>query len=817
MGKLRAIEKAGMMDNHEEKMEHKTENKARKGELLALAAIILIGLFLRGSYLSEIVESPDFTAPTIDAAYHDYWASGLVSGDWFRPEGINDPEIKSTPYFRPPGYPYFLALVYMLSGSSFLTARIFQMALGLVNCVLAYILGRRLFGWVVGLLFAGFMATYWVFIFFEGEFLAPVLIVFLGLCLMLVLSTWTEKFTFARCLGGGALLGLFAVTRPNILLFVPIVLGWGWWLKRRRNDGRPLWIMTAGLITGTAVVLLPVTIRNYIVANDFVPISSNFGINLYIGNNERTDCITPVISDLPQLAGLDNWISFDYPQIVRGVELRLGRKVKYSEASSYFTGEAIRYIRNNRERTFKRLLKKAFFFWGPAEISNNKEISCAKQLSPTLRYLPGFALPVSGAAVGLLLLVFDLRKRRKEKAVGNTKARKQMEMSVLIVLLIGIYFVSFLPFFITARFRVPIIPFLFLFAAYGLYRIGWFFTQKDFRSGLCWSIIWVGLYLHAAKRGMPYEPSWARWHTNRGDTYQYKGQTDLAIAEYYKAIQANGDGEKARAHTCLGDIFTQQNKFTDAAKHYRQALETNPELLKPRLKLGNMLYKQKKYDEAAALWTELLQTRPDWPEVLGELGKAYYQQEKIEEAVQCWGRALQLRPDLDTIRNNLRNALALRNQQDSITRHTEALREKPNDPNIHNKIAGILYAQGKIAQAISHWKQAVKFNPDSVDVNNNLALILATVEDKEFRNPKEAVRLARHACELTDYKQPVTMTTLAIAYAAADRFTEAVETAERALDQARQNGNNNLAKQIQGHLILFRAGRPLIEVRESAQ
>ncbi len=803
------------MDNHKEESEHKIENKMRTGELLALAAIILIGLFLRGSYLSEIVKSPDFTAPLVDAGYHNYWARGLASGDWPQQEGMSAPEIRSTPYFRPPGYPYFLAFMYLLSGSSFLAARIFQMGLGLANCVLAYILGRKLFGRVVGLLFAAFMSAYWVFIFFEGELLAPVLLVFLGLCLILVLETWMEKFTLARCLCGGVLLGLFAVIRPNILLFVPFVLGWGWWLKRRRNDGRSLGIMTAGFLMGTAVVIAPVTIRNYIVANDFVPISSNTGINLYIGNNEQTDCITPTIPNLPALTGLDNWNCFDYMQIVHGVERRLGRKLKHSEVSSYFIGEANRYIRNNRGRSFKLLLKKALLFWGPAEVSNNKEIFCAKELSATLRYNPGFALPVSGAVVGLLLLAFDLKKQRNEKEVGDTKVCKPLEISLLIVLFIGTYFVSFLPFFITARFRVPIIPFLFLFGAYGLYRIGWFFTKRDFRRGLCWSAIWVALYIHAAKHGIPYNPSWARWHTTHGDAYQYKGQTDPAVTEYYKAIEA--DPKKTRAHICLGDIFAQQNKFSDAAKHYHLALEIKPDLLEPRLGLGNMLYKQKKFDEAVALWTELLQIRPDWPEVLGNLGKAYYQQGKTEEAIQCWEQALWLRPDMNKIHSNLRNALQQKKQQETIAHYTEVLRENSNDPNAHNKLAGILYTQGKIAQAISHWSQAVRLNPDSVDVHNNLALVLATVEDKEFRDPTEAVRLARHACELADYKQPVTLTTLAIAYAAADRFAEAVKTAEQALNLAQETGNDSLAKQIQHHLELFKDGLPLIKVREPVQ
>jgi hypothetical protein len=81
--------------------QQKQEKTERNMEFFILAAILFIGLFLRVSYLSEIIKSPDFTAPMVDAAYNDYWARGLVSGDWPRLESMSAPEIRSTPAFWP--------------------------------------------------------------------------------------------------------------------------------------------------------------------------------------------------------------------------------------------------------------------------------------------------------------------------------------------------------------------------------------------------------------------------------------------------------------------------------------------------------------------------------------------------------------------------------------------------------------------------------------------------------------------------------------------------------------------------------------------
>ena len=74
-------------------------------QLAILGLILAVGLALRLAYLSERREAPDFDQPTADAAFHDYWARGLATGDWTPPAGENDPEISRVPFLRPPGYP----------------------------------------------------------------------------------------------------------------------------------------------------------------------------------------------------------------------------------------------------------------------------------------------------------------------------------------------------------------------------------------------------------------------------------------------------------------------------------------------------------------------------------------------------------------------------------------------------------------------------------------------------------------------------------------------------------------------------------------
>jgi spermidine synthase len=102
----------------------------------------------------------------------------------------------------------------------------------------------------------------------------------------------------------------------------------------------------------------------------------------------------------------------------------------------------------------------------------------------------------------------------------------------------------------------------------------------------------------------------------------------------------------------------------------------------------------------------------------------------------------------------------------------------------------------------------LQLKPDWPEVLNNLAWSKAAYENESFHNPDEAVRLAQRACELTDYKSPPILDTLATAYAAAGNFSEAVKTAEKALKLAQSTKQPQFADEIKKHLELYKRGQP---------
>ena len=211
-----------------------------------LAAILGVGFLLRLTYLLEVARAPDFDAPQFEAQYHDYWARALVTGDWTAPAGVTDPEIPRRPYFRPPGYPFFLALIYRFTGAGYFWPRVLQMTMGLLSCLLLYRFARYGFGRAAALFSAALASVYWIFIFFEAEFMAVSLLVFLLLASLTLVARWRKGFTVARALGAGLLIGLATLVRPNAVVLLPALVLWIGFVTWRRDGGRSASATIAG-------------------------------------------------------------------------------------------------------------------------------------------------------------------------------------------------------------------------------------------------------------------------------------------------------------------------------------------------------------------------------------------------------------------------------------------------------------------------------------------------------------------------------------------------------------------------------------------
>jgi tetratricopeptide (TPR) repeat protein len=224
------------------------------------------------------------------------------------------------------------------------------------------------------------------------------------------------------------------------------------------------------------------------------------------------------------------------------------------------------------------------------------------------------------------------------------------------------------------------------------------------------------------------------------------------------------------------------------------------------------LYEAGRIDEVIEQSGKLLKYTPNSAETHNNLGVALLRTGRIQEAVEHFRLAIKYKSDFSTAHLNLACALQNQGNLDEAAAHlAETLRLDPNSALAHYYFGKALERKGKISEAVTHFEEALRLKPDWVEPMNDLAWFLAASKETSIHNPDKAVRLALRACELTDYKKPDLLDTLAVSYAATGAFDKAVETAEKALELCQSSQQETLKEKIKNRLVLFKAGKPYIE------
>ena len=384
-------------------------------------------------YVFALREHPRFDAPSMDAAYHLALAEAFARGE----------ELQDGAFFRAPLYPLLLGALVRLFGGDLIAIRLVQCALGAVAAALTVRIAQRVTGSpLAGALAGVLVAVSWILVAFDGELLIPTLLVPLLLFALDRLTLLGERPTAIRVLVVGAAFGLTAIARPNVLLFMPPLFVWMVWRTRAL-------IPPLALTVGTLLPILPVTVHNAL-AGDTTLIATQGGVNLWIGNNPASDGSAAIVPGTR-----DGWWEGYYDSIaLAGAEE--GRPLKGSEVSAHYLRRTFSWWRAEPLKAARLMARKARLFFGARELSNNQDVTfTASRTLPILAFSPARWPALLG--LGVVGAVLAIRTRRRGAA--------------LLVLFFAAYAASIVLFFVTARFRAPLIPVLAVFSGLTLERI----------------------------------------------------------------------------------------------------------------------------------------------------------------------------------------------------------------------------------------------------------------------------------------------------------------------------------------------------------
>lgn len=248
---------------------------------VALWWLFALALCVRLAVIAGTIglDTPAALEPAADSRIHIALVHSLLGGHGFSLAGVPTA-------ITPPLYISVLAGVYRLTGDP-AAVRILQAILGALGCIVIYDIGRRMFDACTGLAAGVLLALSPLPAYLAGLHLTETLF----LCLLL-LVLWqalrvTERPTVANAAALGGLVGLAALTRAVFLAFPPFLLPWAVavWGGRQPASYR----VAAVAAAGAALVILPWTIRNYVVLRAVVPVQSNGGLVFWAGNNPSAD------------------------------------------------------------------------------------------------------------------------------------------------------------------------------------------------------------------------------------------------------------------------------------------------------------------------------------------------------------------------------------------------------------------------------------------------------------------------------------------------------------------------------------------------
>jgi serine/threonine-protein kinase len=148
---------------------------------------------------------------------------------------------------------------------------------------------------------------------------------------------------------------------------------------------------------------------------------------------------------------------------------------------------------------------------------------------------------------------------------------------------------------------------------------------------------------------------------------------------------------------------------------------------------------------------------------------------------------------------------------EAISSFEKALEADPTYGPAHTALGSAYHRKGFLKESIEHFEKSLALQPRVPTICNNLAWMLATCSDPSLRNGPRALALAQKANRLSTGSNPVFLRALAAAYAENGRFSEAAETAERALQVSNKAARREITQALQNERDLYRAGLPYHE------
>jgi len=571
--------------------------------------MLFLGVIFKGIYLySYALNNPYYSIASMDSAVYVNWAQLINQEGWLGTEI----------FYRAPFYPYLLSIIFWFAPNNLLAVYIMQLVMSICSVVLIYSIGKRIYCERAGLIAAGFSLVYSPLTFFETKILPTITGIFLGLLSIYLLTRAEQEKKWYYWMAGAATLGVAAICRPNYLLMIPLLIFGILVVHRRRLRETPIPIVI--LILVPSVTIGTVSLRNYVVGKDFVPISANAGITFAQGNNPWSRGSIAVI---PGFSGEVTNQRHEETQIAESVT---GRKLKPSEVNTFWFKWGLTFIQKKPLEYLRLLLYKAAILFNNHELGSNYLLDVDKKVTPWLRlaFLP-FGFIMAWAVIGFARIFLE-----RPAALA------------LIAAFIGSFLTAMI-FYANSRYRMTLLPPAIIMAGGGLDYL----VRNPRRFGVV--LLTVGLtFLISLPPFLPLNNthlsrSNSRAWAHLGGAYKNNNQLEKALWAYEKAIGMEPNNYRYYFETL--NLFGALEKSNDDIIQWAQQVSDKISQEQYRyLIIAEAYYSANDYDKALEYIQKVLSSFPRDPRLYLYSGILFGRMGKHHQAREVFSQGLKINP-----------------------------------------------------------------------------------------------------------------------------------------------------------------------------
>lgn len=667
----------------------------------ALPVLFTAALFLRLVHIWQIRDLGFFDTPLSDAAVFVNRAHEIAAGQWLGPPD----------FVHAPLYAYLLGLGELILGWGWWWPRVAQAIGGATACVLLALLGTRLFNRRTGLLAGAMLALFPPAIFFDALIQKTSLALLLSVLLLWSLVEADTRRSLLRWALAGALLGLLILTRQNALLLLPLLPAWIWWAP---NPGNRRQCATATLVSlaACALILTPWALRNRAVTGEWVLTTPNLGQNFAMGNHPQATG-----TYLPHKRGRSN-AQEEQAAWVREAQHATGRNLSPREVSNYYLKASLRWLAENPAAGLALLAKKIVMTWGAYEAPDTEDYYLYRERAPLLNALDKpwhFGVLAPLAAIGLLA------------------SRNQRRKLWLLYAWVAVITIAVAAFVVFARYRIPLVPVLALFAAAGGLSTANALRSRRWRRLAGFTLLGALVALtanwpiHRDRRPYPMA------YINHAIALADGGRLNDARAELDKALKLRPNDVDAR--TTRASVLLELNHLTKAQNDFKRALAGDPDYTDAMRGLANTYAAQGQYQQAENWYRKALRAEPQDHRTRTSLAATLAQTGNPDQALALLRDVIKDKPDYPDAYLNLGNTLlSLRRITEAENAYRNALNRKPDYADAWHNLGVCQALSGRLEPAVQSFHAALDANPRHQAARNSLLRALERLGRRDEAN-----------------------------------------------------------------------------------